>query len=243
MDLTRNWLFIDPQTQESILNRKILFAGCGLGSYIASSLTRIGFKNFIIADGDTVSPSNLNRQYFNTKDLGLNKADSCSSNIKEINPEASVISIPKFLESKDLEELIPQVDIVINAIDFESTAFIDCNKLINKLDKIEIFSVNLGYAGCTMVFDKSTPSISDFFNTTDPLVLKFKFMQWVVDNHGSAWLKEKFEQFKVSPNNIVEPQIIPAILINSSIVTKIAVDLCEGLVVKKFPEVYFIEVT
>ena len=56
----------------------------GLGSNLAISLARIGFKNFHIADFDLVEESNLNRQYYFRKDLGSLKVDALKENMEAI---------------------------------------------------------------------------------------------------------------------------------------------------------------
>jgi molybdopterin/thiamine biosynthesis adenylyltransferase len=74
MDLSRNWGLISEETQKKIENSIILCAGCGLGALVAIIAARAGFKNFILADGDRVEASNLNRQPFFIAHLGRNKA-------------------------------------------------------------------------------------------------------------------------------------------------------------------------
>jgi molybdopterin/thiamine biosynthesis adenylyltransferase len=241
MDLSRNWLFISPEEQVKISNQSILFAGTGLGSAISVNLSRIGFKNFTLADGDIVDPSNLNRQYFNKEHIGENKALSCSKEILKINPQANVKVLQKFLTSDDLKVLIPNNNFIINAIDFNSKEFINCNKIAKENNKTEIFSINLGFGACTMIFDSSTPNLMEFFKISDPFDLKIKILSWIIEHHGSEFIKNKFQEFQTKPN-LPEPQIITAVLLNSALVSKILVDITTGRAVKKFPEVYYLEI-
>ena len=62
-DLTlRNQGYIPPELQEKIRATRLLVAGCGLGSSIAEAAARVGFERLTLADGDSISAHNLNRQ-------------------------------------------------------------------------------------------------------------------------------------------------------------------------------------
>ena len=64
MIYTRNRFYIPEEDQQAIKPFRIILAGCGIGSNIAECLLRIGFENFTLIDGDTVEPTNLNRQNY-----------------------------------------------------------------------------------------------------------------------------------------------------------------------------------
>src|SRR5215472_11947722 len=61
---TRNWAYISAELQDHLATTTLFTAGSGLGSVVAILAARTGVKRFIIADGDTVQESNLNRQSF-----------------------------------------------------------------------------------------------------------------------------------------------------------------------------------
>src|SRR5690348_17290059 len=67
---SRNWAFIAPQVQASLDRQVIFAAGVGLASVVATLACRTGFSRFILADGDVVDVSNLNRQAFGLADVG-----------------------------------------------------------------------------------------------------------------------------------------------------------------------------
>ena len=56
----------------------------GLGSNCAMHLVRAGIKNLVIADYDSVSPSNLNRQFFFADQLGKQKVYALKENLLRI---------------------------------------------------------------------------------------------------------------------------------------------------------------
>lgn len=240
MDFSRNWLFINDKEQNKLAQVTVLFAGCGLGSYIAASLARFGVKNFIIADGDTVSESNLNRQYFNHYHIGRNKAECLKDQLLLINPQINVQVISKFLNRKDLEELIPQCDIVVNAIDFDSEAFITCNSLSKEHKKVEIFSVNLGFGAITLVFNEKTPDLMTFFTEDDVIRLKGKMIDWIVYNHSNHYFVDKYEKYKrFKTLDFPEPQMITGAALNSAINCRIVYQFVhDPEIIEVFPKVY-----
>jgi len=69
-------------SQEKLSALRVLCAGAGgLGSHIGESLVRKGVGHLILCDGDTVEPSNLNRQKFYKYDIWKNKAFRLAKNL------------------------------------------------------------------------------------------------------------------------------------------------------------------
>ena len=58
----------------------------GLGSNCAVFLARTGIRDFVIADPDVVALSNLNRQHFFPRHLGLPKVEALGAVLRELNP-------------------------------------------------------------------------------------------------------------------------------------------------------------
>lgn len=58
----------------------------GLGSNIAISLARAGIGKLILVDFDCVDITNLHRQQYKANQIGMNKTDALSENLKEIAP-------------------------------------------------------------------------------------------------------------------------------------------------------------
>lgn len=77
----------DPKVL-SILQKSVVgIAGAGgLGSNAAIALARAGVGRLIIADFDKIEPSNLNRQQYSVRQIGLRKASALCDNLKEISP-------------------------------------------------------------------------------------------------------------------------------------------------------------
>ena len=89
----------------------------GVGSYAAEAVARAGVGNITLMDGDSVQPSNLNRQLVAlTSTLGKNKAEVMAERIKDIDPGTNVTALARFYEVDDDLDLTA-FDWVIDAID------------------------------------------------------------------------------------------------------------------------------
>lgn len=99
--------------------RVILFGVGGVGSWAAECLVRTGLKHLTLVDGDTVQPSNINRQLPATQTtIGKTKVEALRERLLEINPEAEITALPimvndEWLKANGLEGY----DYVIDAID------------------------------------------------------------------------------------------------------------------------------
>ncbi|MDD2229413.1 MAG: sulfur carrier protein ThiS adenylyltransferase ThiF [Candidatus Cloacimonetes bacterium] len=89
----------------------------GLGSIVASSLARAGIGKLIIADFDTVSLENLNRQQFNLQQVGEAKVHALTSIIASFNPFITIE--PHFVKvtPANIDALFSACDILIEAFD------------------------------------------------------------------------------------------------------------------------------
>ena len=95
----------------------IVIGNGGVGSYAAEAVARAGIGHITLMDGDTVAESNLNRQLVALHStLGMNKAEVMAERIKDINPDAEVVAIPRFYKKKEDLNLL-DYNWVIDAID------------------------------------------------------------------------------------------------------------------------------
>ena len=81
------------------------------------AIARAGVGNITLMDGDSVQPSNLNRQLVAlTSTLGRNKAEVMAERIKDIDPETEVTILARFYKEDDELDLTA-FDWVVDAID------------------------------------------------------------------------------------------------------------------------------
>ena len=98
--------------------RVIIFVVGGVGSYAAEALIRTGLTHLTLVDGDTVQPSNLNRQLPATRaTIGLSKVDALKARLLEINPDAEIEALPIMANGEWLKANGLNYDYVIDAID------------------------------------------------------------------------------------------------------------------------------
>ncbi|MDZ4182236.1 MAG: sulfur carrier protein ThiS adenylyltransferase ThiF [Candidatus Cloacimonadaceae bacterium] len=108
----------DPQMLERWQNAIVGIAGAGgLGSNIAISLARAGVGTLIIADFDTISISNLNRQQFFLDQAGQLKVEAMKTNLERLNPFTHIIIHSIKVTPANVETLFGTADIMIEAFD------------------------------------------------------------------------------------------------------------------------------
>lgn len=116
---------VDALGQEKLLESTVLIVGMGgLGSPAAMYLASAGVGHLLLADFDTVEISNLQRQIIHaTEDIGRDKVDSAYDRLKQLNPEINVTRFKHKLDDTSLDDLIPQVDLVLDGCDNFDTRF------------------------------------------------------------------------------------------------------------------------
>jgi len=166
-DLTcRNWPLITKEQQEKLKSTRVLIAGCGTGSLTAEQAVRMGFARLTVVDGDAVSITNMNRQAYDCRDVGQNKARATRKRLLRINPECQVKAVPEFLSAKNVEKLVTGCDIVVDAIDlFDLNAVLMLHKEAMSQNKPVVTGINLGWGAVGMVFTPSSMTIGQLISS------------------------------------------------------------------------------
>jgi len=108
---------IDGQERISSARALIIGAG-GLGSPAAYYLASAGIGTMVLADGDTVDITNLQRQILHRTDaVGQPKAISGQRALNGINPECRVIAVTERVEGQRLVDEIAAADVVLDCSD------------------------------------------------------------------------------------------------------------------------------
>jgi len=92
----------------------------GLGSNCAVALARSGVGTLVIADYDVIEEANLNRQYYFTDQIGMNKTIALKENISRIKPDTIVIIHQKKLDRGNIAQIFTGCDIIVEAFDSSS---------------------------------------------------------------------------------------------------------------------------
>ena len=107
--------------------RVAVFGIGGVGGYMVEALARAGVGTLYLVDGDTVSPSNLNRQlYALTSTIGQYKTAAAAARIADINPACTVHQI--------VQHILPDADGSLSFLPFLSD--IDC--IVDAVDTISL---------------------------------------------------------------------------------------------------------
>ena len=89
----------------------------GLGSNIAVALARAGIGKLVLIDFDRVDVTNLHRQQYKINQIGMNKTDALSENLKEIAPYIEIESHTVRITEDNAAELLKDADIICEAFD------------------------------------------------------------------------------------------------------------------------------
>ena len=118
---SRSEALLGAEVMEALRSKRVILFGVGgVGSYAAECLIRTGLMHLTIVDGDTVQPSNLNRQLPATQaTMGMPKVEALKTRLLAINPNAEIVAIPEFYhaDNENLKSQILNHQFVIDAID------------------------------------------------------------------------------------------------------------------------------
>ena len=151
-----NELGIDGQ--ENLLASHALIIGAGgLGSPVSLYLGSAGVGHITVVDHDTVDATNLQRQIAHTLErVGQSKAESVSTAIAQINPDAQVSAISQRADAALLDTLVAQADVVLDCCDnFETRQAV--NLACVKHRKPLVSGAAIRMDGQVSVFDSTQP--------------------------------------------------------------------------------------
>lgn len=140
--------------QQKLSNAKVLMIGAGgLGCPALLYLATAGVGTLGIADGDSLSESNLNRQtLFGQNDIGSPKAKTAKKVLKEKYPDIHFEVIPYFLTAENTLEILKNYDLVLDGSDNFETRYM-INDACVLLNIPLIMGAIYQYEGQLMVFN------------------------------------------------------------------------------------------
>ena len=165
----RNVGVITQKEQQILKHSKVAIAGTGgVGGNVAGLLARAGVGHFKLADLDTFSVSNTNRQYgCNMECVGQSKVEVVKTELIKINPDIEIQLYPNGVTDDNLEEFIFDVAVVVDAMDM--TALDIRKKLMSKVkDDIYVYLCPaLGFGANMIIFGSEGMNFNEFFPETD----------------------------------------------------------------------------
>lgn len=124
--MTDNWLerttlLLGEDKLEQLKRASVLVVGLGgVGAYAAEMIARAGVGRMTIADADTVSATNINRQLIALHStIGRQKSDLMAERLRDINPDIELTVINRFIKDDETDALLDSdhFDFVVDAID------------------------------------------------------------------------------------------------------------------------------
>ena len=163
--LTRQMPLVSEEEQEKFKNAKVTVIGCGgIGGLTIEMLARMGVGELVLVDEDAFDLSNLNRQTLSThENLGQPKSEVAEKKVREINPYVTVTSYREHVDEANVDKLIKDSRIVIDALDNVLTRVIVSRKA--REYKIPfIHGAIHGTLGQITTFLPNTKSYEEMFN-------------------------------------------------------------------------------
>ncbi|NJM15317.1 MAG: ThiF family adenylyltransferase [Bacteroidales bacterium] len=240
---SRNQLYISASQQDLIGRISLLFAGAGIGSVAAECALRLGFKNITIYDGDVVELSNLNRQNYVAQDIGKPKTESIHKRLKAIDPDAAINACNEFLDNGNIESAVVKCDIAVNAIDFNSSAWITMDDICQSMGKTVVHPYNFGWASCAYVVTPASQTFRDILNSHQPpeVCVAMHTLNCIKQQagHKTDWIYDTLKKYEAG-NPAVPPQLSVGNFLAAGAVTSLLFSLANNQAVPVFPEPAFV---
>ena len=162
--IARQVPLVSKKEQEKFKNAKITVIGCGgIGGEAIEMLARMGVGELVLVDEDSFDLTNMNRQTLATMDdLNEDKSETAAKKVKAINPYVKVTNYSEHVNEENIDEIIADSRIVIDALDNVLTRVIVSRKANeNKIPFIH--GAIHGTLGQITVFLANTKSYEEMF--------------------------------------------------------------------------------
>lgn len=198
--LSRTEMILGEEGLKKLKSAHVLVVGLGgVGAYAAEMICRAGVGTMTIVDGDTIHPSNRNRQLPALKSTeGSSKAEVMGARLMDINPNLNITMINEYIKDERMIEILDSgFDYVVDAIDTLSPkVFLIYHSLQRKYQVVS----SMGAGG---KFDPLKTEITDISETTDctlARILRKKLHRLGVRTGITAvWSPETIDKSKIVP--------------------------------------------
>ena len=166
----RNLGLITPEDQKRLAAATVAIAGCGgVGGLHAHALARLGIGGFRLADFDTFSVANFNRQIGATMEtVGQSKVAVTAAMVRSINPDARLDIFPDGVTRENLDAFIGGASIFVDGLDF---FVLDTRRLAfaaaRRAGVPAVTSGPLGFGATLHVFVPNGMSFDEYFDLQD----------------------------------------------------------------------------
>ena len=154
---------VGTEIQEKFSQGTVAVCGLGgLGSNIAISLARAGVGKLILVDFDTVDLSNMNRQQYKVSQIGKNKTEALTENLKEIAPYVEIETWNVKAGEENYGEILKEAQVVCEAFDVAEEKSILVNYVLEHMPEKYLIAGS-GMAGMGSANEIKTQKITKHF--------------------------------------------------------------------------------
>lgn len=151
--------------QERLKAGRVLVVGAGgLGAPVLFYLAAAGVGRIGIADNDSVTLSNLQRQIlYNTNDVGKRKATTAAGRLRNLNPDIHITALEQRIDSGNILDILEDYDIIVDATDNFPTRYL-LNDAAVLAGKPLVYGSIFRYEGQVSVFNyNGGPNYRDLY--------------------------------------------------------------------------------
>ncbi|MGC6174087.1 HesA/MoeB/ThiF family protein [Lacrimispora sp. 38-1] len=151
---------IGEEGQNALKNSKVTVIGAGgLASPVLTYLACAGVGSITLIDYDTVSESNLNRQFlYHENDMGMNKAELAGDVLNSLNSQITINPVSERIDGENIGKIISGADVVIDCVDNVETRLI-VNRECIKQDIPLVEGGVYGFYGFVMSVKRDFPCL------------------------------------------------------------------------------------
>ena len=236
----RNLGIVSPSEQQRLRASKVAIVGMGgAGGIYLTTWVRMGVGHFHIADFDTFSVANTNRQAGAMHStMGRPKAQVMAEIARDILPGVEVTEFSEGIGAHNVEEFLRGADVVLDAIDvFAQPARLLLYQTARRLGIPVLFGAPLGLSGTVGCFTPQGMSFEDYFDIREgmsPFDIMTRFVVGLAPK-GRHWTY--MDSAQVDPGAHAGPSSAAAIsLIAGMVGVEVLVALLQRGALKAAPE-------
>ena len=152
--LARTRLLLGDEAVNSLRHSRVAVLGLGgVGGAAAEAICRSGVGAMLLADYDKVDITNLNRQHYTMKDLGIPKTLALVEQLEAINPYLTYETYTERVVPSNVERLFSGCDVVVEAFDKPDQKAMLLENLLTRLPEKPVVSGSgmAGYGSANLI--------------------------------------------------------------------------------------------
>ena len=152
--LARTRLLLGDEAVNSLRHSRVAILGLGgVGGAAAEAICRSGVGAMLLADYDKVDITNLNRQHYTMKDLGVPKTLALVEQLEAINPYLTYETYTERVVPANVERLFSGCDVIVEAFDKPDQKAMLIENVLTKLPEKPLVSGSgmAGYGSANLI--------------------------------------------------------------------------------------------